>query len=209
MAVAWSQVQDAITAWIVATSGLDASEFGFDGGSGTGFDDGSFGEGESVLWVNQGAPQPDLPYATLKLSPARKTKNSIDAIVTSQDLTQTGQEMAETVTGQREVTLTVDVLSDVVTGDGTAMEFLENALTGLSLPSQRATLRLAGLSVVDWENPLDLSALVATAYQSRASADVRFYLVDTVTERTGYIETAEVTPTVDTVQLPIFDLTVG
>jgi hypothetical protein len=200
MGIAWSTVQDALSAWVAESSGLNAAKFEYD--EGHGFDSGDFGD-SPVLWVNQPAPQPRLPYATLKLSPLRRLGGNVIPISYIFDpLQPNGKELLYTATGQNEITCTVEVFSDIVTGAGTAMEFLENALAALMLPGVYGTLQLAGLALVAWSPPLDLSVLIATGYQSRASSDVRFYIVDTASERQGYITEMDVGVEVDNVTYP-------
>jgi hypothetical protein len=132
----------------------------------------------------------------------------LDEVNLTEDDSKVGAEMIQTVRGHREVTLTIEVFSNSVTAGKTATDYIERALTALRLPSRLYTMRLAGLSFVGWENVLDLSAIVATAYQSRAQCDVKFYLLDTVSESTGYIATVQVTPTINNVTLPEVDVPV-
>ena len=174
MPIAWTNVQDAIKSWVVARSGTT-----------------------NVVWSNQRAPQPPYPYLSLVLGPPRKVQG-IDGVITTENDLLTGGEMSQVVLGQREVTLTIDAFSDKTTGEGTAMQYLETALTALALPGQVTALRQAGLSLVDYDTPTDLTGLESgTFFVSRAHTTVRFYLLSTLVERDGYIAEAEVTPTLD------------
>jgi hypothetical protein len=180
MAVAWTDVQNALVAWVENTTSL--------------------AEG-SVVWGFQKEPQPVRPYISLRIIPPRRLGQ--DALIITTDLTQTGQEIQQTVRGQRELTVVVDSFSNAVIGAGTALEYLQDALTGVYLPSQSSLLFEAGLSYITYEQPVDLTALEAgTSYVSRAQSRVKFALTDIVEESTGYISTIQVTPTIDGTVLP-------
>lgn len=180
MAVDWTGVQDAITTWVENTSGLE--------------------EG-SVIWSFQKEPQPVRPYISMKLLPPRRLGQ--DALVITTDLTQAGNEIQQTVKGQREVTVVLDSFANAVTGAGTAMEFLWDTLTGVALPSQYSLLYASGISFVDYEPPVDLTGLEAgTTYVSRAQCAIRLAITDIIEESTGYIQTVQVTPTIDAISYP-------
>lgn len=167
---------------------------------------------QNCIWANQHAPQPSLPYLTLKLSPFRKVPGQ-DAKTTVYDGTQpAGSEIVETITGNREFTLTLEAFSSSVTGAAMALAYLEAALIALSLTDQVDTLLASGISIVDWDTPIDVSALIATAFQSRATVDVRFTTADQVTGNYGYIAQADVGVTIkaagNTIDSTTIDLTV-
>lgn len=205
--IAWTTIQDALSTWVKDASGLSEDYFGFHSPDTVGLDT-PLGFGSSpVVWAFQSAPQPKLPYAMLKLSPARKV-GGLDEVNLTEDDSKVGAEMIETVRGHREVTLTLEVFSNAVTNGKTAMDYIERALIALRLPTRLYALRSAGLSFVGWENVLDLTQIVSAGYQSRAQCDIKFYLLDTVSESTGYIETAEVTPTINDVEYPVVDMPV-
>ncbi len=94
-----------------------------------------------------------------------------------------------------------------------ALAYLEAALIALSLTDQVDTLLASGISIVDWDNPIDVSALIATAFQSRATVDVHFTTADQVTGNYGYIAQADVGVTIkdaagNTIDSTTVDLTV-
>lgn len=166
MAIGWSDIEAAILAWFKASSGLSA-----------------------VIWANQTAPQPALPYATLLIRPPARLAAQDDVQEVYVGSNPAGQEVELRQKGVREISVSCQVFSAAVRGAGTAREILAKAQTGLETPSLRQALYQAGLSVVDEGAITDVSALVETKYQSRAAMDVLFYCVDEVTEKTGYIET--------------------
>ncbi len=204
--IGWAEIQDALYTWVADTSGLSEDRFGFQSPETTGLDE-PLGFGTSpVIWAFQSAVQPRLPYAMLKLSPVRKVGGLDELNYT--DTGASGKEIVYTVRGHRETTLTLEVFSNSVVNGKTAMDYIERALISLRLPTQLSNLRQSGLSLVGWDSVLDLTALVATAYQSRAQCDIKFYLLDTVSETVGYIETVELTPTIDGHALPEIDIPV-
>jgi hypothetical protein len=77
-----------------------------------------------------------------------------------------------------------------------ALGYLEAALLALSLTASIETLLGAGISIVDWDNPIDLSKVEATAFKGRATVDIRFTTADQVTGAYGYIAEADIAATI-------------
>lgn len=109
-----------------------------------------------------------------------------------------GQEMQETFTDNKEFTLNLEIYASALqTGFANpAISYLENAIMTLGLQSTIQTLFAAGISLTEHESPLDVSALVATGFQSRATADIHFTTADQVSSGHGYIAEAEITTTI-------------
>lgn len=109
-----------------------------------------------------------------------------------------GNELLPTVVGQREFIVSFQVYASAVTGSGTALEYLTAAQTSFAFPSTQAAFAVAAtpFCFVGSNQPVDLTALVSTQFQSRASMDVRFRVVDSANDvPIGYIATVVVTPT--------------
>jgi hypothetical protein len=109
-----------------------------------------------------------------------------------------GAEVLPTAVGQREFIVTFEVFAVAVTGSGTALEYLTGVQTSFALPSTQAAFAGAGMPFcfVDCGRPFDLTAIVSTQFQSRASMDVRFRTVDSKADvPIGYIAIAVPTPT--------------
>ncbi len=156
------------------------------------------GTGLPCIWVNQHAPQPALNYCTLKMGPFRGVPG-MGANTYVYDNTQPqGSEVQETFTKDKEFTLTLECFTEALqtTVAAPAISYLEQALITLGLFSTISSLFAAGISLVDADPATDLTALVATDFQSRASVDIRFTVCDTVSVGHGYIEEAEITPTI-------------
>jgi len=170
--ITWTTVENAVQAWFAAASGVPSA---------------------SVRWANQKVPRPSRPYAELKRISV-SDEGTFDELRLSFDGAQpAGQEIGVTTYGPRRVLVSCQVFSDVVTGAGTASEYVELARSALSLPSVLSALRAGGLSLVNRGGTRDLSALVETASESRAQLDVTFSVADCATDRTGYFDTVVVT----------------
>lgn len=168
-ALSWTAIEDALVAWLESAAGVGA------------------------IWANQTGEQPLMPYGTLKITgPRQSTPTPEVANVTNLD-NPAGQEIEQTVIMRGEITVSCQVFSQVTAGAGTARELLQQARIALFLPARRQALADAGLALVQAGDTQDLTALLETTWQSRAAMDVRFNVVDTATERTGYIATVNVT----------------
>jgi len=76
-----------------------------------------------------------------------------------------------------------------------AKHLMSLAQSALGLPSVLASLRAAGVSVIDEGTVQNIDALLEDAYESRCNMDVRFGLASNVAEYLGYIETVEISST--------------
>lgn len=149
--------------------------------------------GGEVIWSNQDGCQPSMPYGTLKISGPRQSSPTPEILNTTNLSNPAGQEIEQTVVLHGQITVSCQVYARPTTGAGTARELLEQARKALFLPTQRERLRAAGLALVEAGDTQDLTALLETTWQSRAVMDVRFNVVDTASEKTGYIATVNVT----------------
>ncbi len=172
MALDWQTIENALQTWIVAATGLPTS---------------------AVIFASQNAPAPAMPYATIKISGPRGTMAQPALQIETNLLNPAGEEIEQTVTLHQEVTVSCQVYAAATAGTGTAKEYLEKARTALFLPTRLDALSTAGLAVVEMGDTQDLTALLGTAWESRAAMDVRMNLVDTAVEKTGYIATVETT----------------
>lgn len=147
-------------------------------------------------WSDQNLAQPAYPYLTFKRDSVVKT-SAKDEVRTSTDLTQPqGEEIALETIGVREFTLTVQAFVDDDNGatdpncDATALlTTLQLALSQLKI---QEIFCLAGLAVVEELPIINLSREINGEFKSQAAMDVRFRTSFTCIERTGYIDTVEV-----------------
>lgn len=107
----------------------------------------------------------------------------------------TGNEVAVRTTGSTEFTLNVQGFARNTTTDYQATDPARNAYAqlttlraSLGLPSVQATLRAAGMAVIQELGITDLSEEVDDTYLSRATLDVRLRTLSALTEYVGYIQ---------------------
>lgn len=143
--------------------------------------------GYTVRWANQTAPRPSYPYVTLLLG-GPLTVGMDEALPQQGDIRE--------VRGQRQVTLSVNVYSQqagkVFDEAKSALHLVTLLQSSLALESVRGALRDVGLSVIEAGLAQDLTWLQDAAFVERQQMDVRFALASSVTEKTGYIATADV-----------------
>jgi hypothetical protein len=169
MALDWTAIENALHAWLAASTGLAAA---------------------NVIWSNQSNPQPARPYVTMKMLDLGHVGR--DALTHAYDPTAVPRaELTTTVDGRRELTIAVQVFSASTTGAATARALLTKAQTALSLPGVQSVLSAAGLAILNEGRITDLTELLETRWQSRASVDVQFNCVDSAQETTGFIESVD------------------
>jgi len=181
----WSTAQNAIVAWIKAGTGLSR-----------------------VVWSNQSVPKPAHDFVQVRLAAVRKLGG--DELTRDQDLSRgptasdedfplvldvPGTEIEFTVQGERELTLSIQV--HTARAVITPVALLSRLQTSLSLESVRTGLLAAGLAPTDPGVVRDLSALVDTGWEGRASLECRFQFTETLSEFTTFIESAPVDVDID------------
>lgn len=151
---------------------------------------------EACQWRDQKLPRPEYPYLMLKVdsvvSPGGQDEERWET-----DLEQPlGKEISIITTGPREFTLNVRAYVDEANG---ANDPSRNAMAMLT--RLRGTLRKlvtqelfcpAGLAVVEEMPVLDISEERNGQIVSIASMDIRMRVTSESTERTGYIDSAEI-----------------
>jgi len=171
MPIAWPTVEAALVAWVETGSGLAGA----------------------VLMAQQTAPQPPMPYATVRLSGPRTGGAPWPRVYQSYDPAQpTGQEIAFQAVFDCEVTCSVQVYTASPFGAGSARALMSQVRTSLGLDTVLFALRAAGLAVQAPGDIQDLSALLDTTWQGRAALDVIFGIAEDATERSGYVATVGV-----------------
>lgn len=145
--------------------------------------------------------QPTMPYITYDV-PQPKRIGAQDEIRDSYDpRLPAGQEIVSTAVGQREFICSIKCFTEKASGgrdvDGNydARHYLSRITTALELPAYVEMLQCAGLVYVDLVSSHTFSARLGPAGQGRGQLEVRFRVVETMSERTGYIATAVPTGT--------------
>lgn len=142
-----------------------------------------------VIWDKQSvvesrrAVKPALPYITLNISAGPSSQGQAELRYKSLDIFD--------IPFRRGFTLTVNVFAN--TG---WLDYAHDIAQAKDLESKRAILRVAGVSLLDYGDILDISELLDTKYEGRATIDLFMADCVTVEDIQGEIETVEMSGTV-------------
>lgn len=145
--------------------------------------------GVTVIFANQGAPDPMSLFASVTLG--NKATNGLPH---KSSITDPGSPAygTRTIGEDRRVFVNVQFF-----GEG-AYDAAQSALNGLRKVEIQDDLQSANLAPVgSLPEVQDLTALVETDFEERASIDVEFLSIDTFTESVPIIETVEITATTE------------
>lgn len=140
--------------------------------------------GMPVIYLNNNAPRPTVDYVTLYLS---------SMVQIGRDYTQdptSSTSGSSVMVGDREFTLNIQAYSSYPTGD--PFTILENLRTSLQTQPVLASLRANGLVYVNWFPITDLSVLVDSRFEQRASMDTLWRVAQQYTDTVGNINTVNV-----------------
>lgn len=135
--------------------------------------------GMPVIFYEPNAPRPTVPYVTLYL-------NSIIAV--NQDWTSNEADDTGTVNmhGDRQFTLQVQAYG------GDPLTLMENLRTSLQKQSVLDTLRANGISFFASINIGDITELVDSKFERRATLDILFGIGQIYTDTVGYFDEVEI-----------------
>jgi hypothetical protein len=145
--------------------------------------------GYTVLLANQDGNKPARPFITYRFGDILPVGTDQRTYPYDEDT----DTMTETVSGQREVALTVQVFSAGTVGSNRAAAVLERIRTALGLSVPRAALRNAGITPFQTGPVQDLTALNDADFEGRAALTVRCTVTETVAQEIGYFNQVEVT----------------
>lgn len=172
-----NDVEDALRAWVKASTGFD---------------------NEHVFFSDQKVPRPSGPYVTIRLGSVGML-GAVDPIEVKDAASPTaGAEIELQVRALREVSVGIQVWNApavAVSPALTAVGIASKIQVGLSLPSVRDAFAVACVSVIDMGSIQNLSSLLGTDFDGRSSFDVRCYVMLSASEFTTYIEKFELTNT--------------
>ena len=136
--------------------------------------------GMPVIFWEPNAPRPLIPYITLFL-------NSILAV--NQDWTANEADVLGEVEmkGDRQFTLSIQAY-----GGTDPLTVLENIRSSLQKVSVLDTLRTNGIVFYESLNISDISDLIDSQYEKRASMDILFAIGQVYSDTTGYFDNIEI-----------------
>lgn len=178
MSIAWNNIEDTLRSWIkIATNLTDGH----------------------IIWGEQTGARPSdsasAPFVTARLGDIRPVA-IIDELTALTNSATPGQEIELRVTGTREFRVLIQafhpsVVSSTGSPSNTARALLSKIQTALLLPSIRASFDAVNISPWDMGTVQNLTELIGTKFEGRAALDVGFYVLESVSERTTYIETVQ------------------
>jgi hypothetical protein len=137
--------------------------------------------GMPIIYLNNNSPRPTVDYVTLFLSNFVQIGRDY-----FEDPTSSTSGIAQMV-GDREFSLTIEAYSSYPSGD--PFTVLENLRTSLQTQSVLASLRANGLVYVNWQPIIDVSALIDSRIEQRASMDTNWRVAQIYTDSVGNINT--------------------
>lgn len=186
MAIDYAAIVRAARAWLSAATGLPDGK---------------------VIFENQSGMELTPPYATMKLSGARRVFPQDYRGQEYDGAQPQGSEIESFATGPRLLTLTVSVYTQQTSGNASAVALLSEARDALELESVVSLFDAAGVAISESSEVRDLSALLFTNFQGRAHLELSVSVSALVSERVGFIATVEGSGTVSdestTTALPI------
>lgn len=152
-----------------------------------------------AIWANQSAPRPKYPYGSLKITAGptkysqmweRRTNTNLNRPAGSEVQFEVG------VPCRFDISCQVFVKKpDSRHPEAHAHNLLTRAVSRLGLPSVADELNEDGISTIRVDSVLNPGTLISDAYVSRASVNVVFGTVLSLSEYTGYIATVDVKST--------------
>lgn len=183
MSLDYDAMQTALSAWVVAASGLDADD---------------------VLWAYskyQGGSRPtSTPHITLRLGPSVIV--GMDGLQITTDLTRpVGTEVQIATTALRRIVVRLQAFGGTPDGGDSAFAMLCKVRDRLRLPSVRDPLAAAGFSPYDPGAVMDVSFIDSTRFESRAQCDIGFYVDASESDYVGFIEHVQITEEIEALPL--------
>lgn len=173
MSAAWATIENAVSAWVRAGSGLDSSH---------------------VIWERQNGRRPTSAFISLALLSVRPIGQDWLRSEDAED-PEDGADILYTAEGHREVTLQMQCFAGAATGATSPEAILEGVATAARLPTRRAALSAAGFGLAVPVGPIQSipGVIGSSLLEPRAVLEVRGFVASDATELGTYIESAEVT----------------
>lgn len=132
--------------------------------------------GMPVILLYNNSPRPTVDYVTIYISSV--TQIGWDFVQGPLDNTGISQQV-----GDREFTCQIQAYG------GDPVTVLNNLRTSLQKQTVLDTLRANGIVLADWYPVNDITQLIDTRYEQRASLDILFRIADIYTDNSGVIST--------------------
>lgn len=179
MSASWGNIENALVAWVKAQTGFATGQ---------------------VLWANSNASRPAGEFVSLQLTDVTPitAADEVQAIDHTGDLVapDAGAEIEMAVQARRQFGLSLQCFAPAgpiaVPRSATAPRAILEALSAsLALPSVKAGFEAVGVSCYSKGATQDIPALVGANFEGRAILDLRFYVVNGLSEFTTYIGTVD------------------
>lgn len=158
-------IEDAIFAWVVAGSGLAASQ---------------------VIWAESRGPIPTGTYISLRLLTTKQI--SSDWLVSRE----VAGQIVHHVRGTRHPTLEMTCFAGGHTGSTRAQQVLQRVLTSIKLPTVAAILRAGDVGIGTRGQVRTVQGVRSAMFDPRAIVEVGLHLVTDISEPGSSIDTVEV-----------------
>jgi hypothetical protein len=147
-----------------------------------------------VIWMNENAPRPVLPYLAIRVSPARRINKDRYSDVDANGI--------QTVVGDREFTLSVQAF-----GYDSPVSYLQYFADKLQLITNNDRFRAQGMALRDTSTVMDISALLSnTKIEKRANLDLTIGYRSVQTDNVGVIETANIEGRDNGINSPVYTI---
>lgn len=172
MTIAWTAVEDAISAWASSATGLE------------------------VVWSKQDMPRRPTAYVELAATVSRVGQDWLD--IEDAAVPSPGAEIDSIVRGVRELELTVQCFGGGYRGATSGMGHLESMITKARLQSQQDLFEVAGWAPASFDPVLDISGVIGSAtFEPRARFVCRGFAASELSETGTFIEIVEITNQID------------
>lgn len=189
----WTNVENALQAWVKAATGYD---------------------NRHAFWANSNVTRPtDSPFAVLEITDRMMDGLAPEVIVSANPASSAGAELEIEARQLMHCAFRVQVYVQpsrgltpgTPRGASNAAAIASRIRLAAALPSNVSNLDAVGVSIYDMGTVHYVPEITGTDFEGRAVLDASFYVVDSASEFTGYIETVGVSDPFDggfTIDIP-------
>lgn len=171
-AINWEAIEDAIRTWVMGATGYADAQ---------------------VMFADEHTDAPSGDWITVRIGDLISRAGTPSEVQTYDAAQTAGSEVELKNEAPEELIVSIQAFTADTRGNSSARAVLTKARAGLGLGLYRDALNAAGLGLIDEGNVLWVPQPFGTRIEGRATLDVRFLLVQTASERVGYIATVELT----------------